>query len=43
LKKSECIVDICHNVKFAHFSISAIREKDDRITESAKSGAKGFV
>jgi hypothetical protein len=33
----------CHNVKFAHISISAIREHADRITESAKSGTKGFV
>ena len=41
LKNGEWIVDICHNVRFAHIGICTI--SDDRITESAKSGSKLFV
>ena len=36
LERSEQIVDTCHNVRFAHISISAIHDPADRITESAK-------
>ena len=43
MKKSRWIDDMCHNVKFAHISISAIRENAHRVTESAKSGTKEFV
>jgi hypothetical protein len=35
-EKDEFVVDICHNVKYAHGSICKIHDNADRITESAK-------
>jgi len=34
------MVDICCNVRFAHISVLAIRDKTDINTETAKSGIK---
>jgi hypothetical protein len=42
-EKGEKIVDICHTVRFTHISICIIHDNADVITESAKSGTKGFV
>jgi hypothetical protein len=41
--KGERIVVICHNVRLARSSVLTIRDKADRIKESAKSGIKVFV
>lgn len=41
--KGEQIVDICHNVRFAHSSVHIICGNADRITDSTKSGAKVFI
>jgi hypothetical protein len=38
LEKGERIVDICRNVRFAHSSVHTIRDKTDRIKQSAKPG-----
>jgi hypothetical protein len=43
LEKGEQIVDICHNVRFASFSIHAIHDNADRITESAEAWTQVFV
>jgi hypothetical protein len=43
LEKGEQIGDICHNVRFTHSGIGAIRDNAHSITESAKSGTKGYV
>jgi hypothetical protein len=43
LEKGERIVDIWHNVVFAHSSIRTIRDNADKITESAKWETKVFV
>jgi len=40
LKKVEQIVDMCHNMRFAHIHVHAIHDIADRITGSAKSGTK---
>jgi len=37
LEKDERIVNICHNVRFAHSRICTVYDNADRITESAKS------
>jgi selenophosphate synthetase-related protein len=42
-EKGEEIVDICHNAKLAHSSISEIRENAEGVTESVKPGTKVFV
>jgi len=42
LEKGEWIVDVCHNVTFAHMSLPSLHNTD-RIPESAKSGTKVFV
>jgi hypothetical protein len=36
LEKGERIVDICHNVRFAHSSVYTIRDNADRITENSQ-------
>jgi hypothetical protein len=41
--KGDRIVDKCHNVTFAHFSICTYCDNAERITKSAKSGTKEFV
>jgi hypothetical protein len=41
--KGDRIVDMCHNVTFAHISICTFCDNADRITESAVSGNKDFV
>ena len=41
--KVDRIVDMCHNVTFAHISICTFHDNADRIIESAKSGTKEFV
>ena len=41
--KDDRIVDMCHNVTFAHINIRRFCDNADRITESAKSGTKEFV
>ena len=43
LEKGERIVDICHNFRLSCISVCTIHDNADRITESAKSGPKGFV
>lgn len=43
LEKGEWIVDLCHNVTFAHMSLPSFHHNADRIPESAKSGTKVFV
>ena len=43
LAKGEWIVDICHDVGFAHGSIRTIRDNTDKITEIAKYGTKVCV
>jgi len=43
LEKGERIVDICHNVRYAHISVHTIHDNADWITESAKLGTKVFV
>ena len=43
LQKGERIVDIWHNVRFAHSSTCTIYGNADWFTESAKSGPKLFV
>ena len=42
-EKGERIVDICHNVMFAHSSVCTIRDNADKITENAKWETKVFV
>ena len=42
-EKGEQIVDMWHNVRFAHSSICTICDNADSIKESAKSGTKVFV
>ena len=42
-ENTEQVVDICHNVRLAHSSISTIHDNADRITESPKSETKVFV
>jgi len=42
-EKSDWIVDICHNVRYAHISVHTIHDNADWITESAKLGTKVFV
>ena len=39
----ESLVDIWHNVRFAHISICTIYDNAGRITESTKSGTEMFV
>jgi len=41
--KGDRIVDMCHNVTFAHISICTFHDNADRITESAKLGTKEFA
>jgi len=43
LEKGEQISNVCRNVRFTHSCIHTICDNADRITESAKSGTKGFV
>jgi hypothetical protein len=43
LVKHEQIVDICHNVRFAHGGICTIGDNAERTTESAKSETKASV
>jgi hypothetical protein len=42
-KKGKQTVDTCCNVRFPHGSVGTIHDNADRITESAKSGAKVTV
>jgi len=43
LEKGERIVDLCHNVRFAHSSVRTIQDNADTITGSVKSGTKVFI
>ena len=37
------IINICHNVRFAHSSVCAIGDNADIVTESPKLGTKVFM
>jgi len=41
--KGERIVDVGHNVRFAHSSICTMHVNADTVTEHARSGTKVFV
>jgi len=43
LEKGEWLVDIWHNVRYAHISICTIYDNAGRITRSAKLATKMFV
>jgi hypothetical protein len=43
LEKGGQIVDICHNVIFAHIRVRIIHNSADRITERALSGTREFL
>jgi len=43
LVERERIVDICHNVRFAHSVVCTVGDNCDRTTESAKSETKVSV